>query len=35
MRVKYGDKYYAGYGFSSDIVKASANAYLDAINKFI
>ncbi len=35
MRLKYQDKYYAGYGFSSDIIKASANAYLDAVNKFI
>lgn len=35
MRLKFNDKYYAGYGFSSDIVQASANAYLDAVNKFI
>jgi hypothetical protein len=28
-------KSYKGYGFSSDIVRASANAYLDALNKFV
>lgn len=35
MRIVYNDKTYTGYGFSSDIVQASANAYLDAVNKFI
>ncbi len=35
MRVVFEDKSYQGYGFSTDIVKASANAYLDAINKFL
>ncbi len=35
MRVIHGDKSYMGYGFSTDIVRASANAYLDALNKFI
>jgi len=35
MRVSYEGKSYLGYGFSTDIVKASANAYLDAINKFL
>lgn len=35
MRVRYQDKNYQGYGFSTDIVQASANAYLDAVNKFI
>ena len=35
MRVSYEGKSYQGYGFSTDIVKASANAYLDAINKFL
>lgn len=35
MRVVYDDKSYMGYGFSTDIVRASANAYLDALNKFI
>jgi len=35
MRVVYEDKSYMGYGFSTDIVRASANAYLDALNKFI
>lgn len=35
MRVSYDGKSYVGYGFSTDIVKASANAYLDAINKFL
>ncbi len=28
-------KNYDGYGFSTDIVRASANAYLDAVNKFL
>ncbi len=35
MRVSFEGKSYQGYGFSTDIVKASANAYLDAINKFL
>lgn len=35
MKVSYNGKAYLGYGFSTDIVKASANAYLDAINKFL
>jgi len=35
MKVSYSGKSYMGYGFSTDIVKASANAYLDAINKFL
>jgi len=35
MRVVHEDKSYMGYGFSTDIVRASANAYLDALNKFI
>ncbi len=35
MRVDYEGKSFIGYGFSTDIVKASANAYLDAINKFL
>jgi len=35
MRIKYLDKNYNGYGFSTDIVQASAKAYLDAVNKFI
>ena len=35
MRVSFQGKSYQGYGFSTDIVKASANAYLDAINKFL
>ncbi|WP_316821599.1 2-isopropylmalate synthase [Pedobacter gandavensis] len=35
MKVSYEGKSYVGYGFSTDIVKASANAYLDAMNKFI
>ncbi|WP_442795483.1 2-isopropylmalate synthase [Pelobium manganitolerans] len=35
MRLKYDNKHYNGYGFSTDIVAASANAYLDAVNKFI
>jgi 2-isopropylmalate synthase len=35
MRVNYEGKSYMGYGFSTDIVKASASAYLDAVNKFL
>jgi len=35
MRVNYDGKSYMGYGFSTDIVKASASAYLDAVNKFL
>ncbi|MEO8796144.1 MAG: alpha-isopropylmalate synthase regulatory domain-containing protein, partial [Daejeonella sp.] len=33
MRVSFKNRSYDGYGFSTDIVKASANAYLDALNK--
>ncbi|HEY0666879.1 MAG TPA: 2-isopropylmalate synthase, partial [Sphingobacteriaceae bacterium] len=35
MRVFHEDQSYMGYGFSTDIVRASANAYLDALNKFV
>lgn len=35
MKVDFEGKSFVGYGFSTDIVKASANAYLDAINKFL
>ncbi len=35
MRISYGGKSYLGYGFNTDIVQASANAYLDAVNKFL
>ncbi|RYD71023.1 MAG: 2-isopropylmalate synthase, partial [Sphingobacteriales bacterium] len=35
MKVDYNGKSFVGFGFSTDIVKASANAYLDAINKFL
>ncbi|NEU07336.1 2-isopropylmalate synthase [Flavihumibacter sp. R14] len=35
MRVNHEGKSYMGYGFSTDIVKASASAYLDAVNKFL
>jgi len=35
MRVIHDEKSYMGYGFSTDIVRASANAYLDALNKFV
>lgn len=35
MRVYFDGKSYMGYGFSTDIVKASASAYLDAVNKFL
>ncbi|WP_395626007.1 2-isopropylmalate synthase [Daejeonella sp.] len=35
MRVSSEGKSYKGYGFSTDIVRASANAYIDALNKFV
>lgn len=35
MLVVNEGKSYKGYGFSTDIVRASANAYLDALNKFV
>jgi 2-isopropylmalate synthase len=35
IRVAHGGKSYMGYGYNTDIVKASAHAYLDAINKFL
>jgi 2-isopropylmalate synthase len=35
MKVTDEGKSYLGYGFSTDIVRASANAYLDALNKFV
>jgi len=35
MRVFHNGKSYMGYGFNTDIVKASAVAYLDAVNKFL
>jgi 2-isopropylmalate synthase len=35
MRISYEGKSYLGYGFNTDIVQASANAYLDAVNKFV
>jgi 2-isopropylmalate synthase len=35
MRVSFAGKSYMGYGFNTDIVKASAVAYLDAVNKFL
>jgi 2-isopropylmalate synthase len=35
MRVIHNEQSYMGYGFSTDIVRASANAYLDALNKFV
>jgi len=35
MRLMANGKSYQGYGFSTDIVKASAYAYLDAMNKFL
>lgn len=35
MRVIDQENSYRGYGFSTDIVRASANAYLDALNKFV
>jgi len=35
IKISHEGKSYVGYGFSTDIVKASANAYLDAMNKFM
>ncbi|MDY0906976.1 2-isopropylmalate synthase [Pedobacter sp. CFBP9032] len=35
MKVDFEGRSFVGFGFSTDIVKASANAYLDAINKFL
>ncbi|MFD1628570.1 2-isopropylmalate synthase [Pseudopedobacter beijingensis] len=35
MTLVYNEKTYIGYGFHTDIVQASAQAYLDAVNKFI
>ena len=35
MKVDFEGRSFVGFGFSTDIVKASANAYLDAINKFM
>ena len=35
MMLLLDGKSYDGYGFSTDIVRASANAYLDAVNKFL
>ncbi|ADY52903.1 2-isopropylmalate synthase [Pseudopedobacter saltans DSM 12145] len=35
MTLVYDGKTYMGYGFHTDIVQASAQAYLDAVNKFI
>ena len=35
MTLVYDGKTYMGYGFNTDIVQASAQAYLDAVNKFI
>ncbi|KAA2241933.1 2-isopropylmalate synthase [Chitinophaga agrisoli] len=33
MRVKYNGRSYYGFGYSTDIVSASVNAYVDALNK--
>ncbi|WP_298734125.1 2-isopropylmalate synthase [uncultured Chitinophaga sp.] len=33
MRVKYNGQSYYGFGYSTDIVSASVNAYVDALNK--
>ena len=35
IKIAHEGKSYVGYGFSTDIVKASAHAYLDAMNKFM
>lgn len=35
VRVEYGDKVYVGRGISTDVIEASAKAYLNAINKII
>lgn len=34
IRVSYEDKTYSGFGYHTDIVNASVNAYIDALNKF-
>ncbi|MDR0331978.1 MAG: 2-isopropylmalate synthase [Dysgonamonadaceae bacterium] len=35
MQVEYDDKLYYGFGANTDIVAASVEAYIDAINKFV
>ena len=35
MQVKYDGNIYYGFGANTDIVAASLEAYIDAINKFI
>ncbi|MCD0488400.1 2-isopropylmalate synthase [Pedobacter sp. MC2016-14] len=35
IKISHEGKSYVGHGFSTDIVKASAHAYLDAMNKFM
>ena len=34
LRLKNGEKYFSGRGVSTDIVEASAKAYLQAINEY-
>ena len=34
LRLKNGDKIFSGRGVSTDIVEASAKAYLQAINEY-
>lgn len=35
LRVENQGKTYSGYGYNTDIIKASINAYVDALNKFL
>ncbi len=35
IRVGYEGKTYSGFGYHTDIVNASVNAYIDALNKFL
>lgn len=35
IRVEYEGKTYSGFGYDTDIVNASVNAYIDALNKFL
>jgi 2-isopropylmalate synthase len=35
MHISYSNQSFYGHGFSTDIVKASANAYVDAVNKIL
>ncbi|MBR4963065.1 MAG: hypothetical protein IKY54_04100, partial [Muribaculaceae bacterium] len=35
MQVEYEGRVYFGFGANTDIVEASLEAYIDAVNKFI